>query len=172
MRSTPCSFVALLFAFIAGCGGGVSGDGAPASSQPTAANLAVDASITNLELTQEPLGIAPPTPDACTGSYVKMTYDRSTHAATWKTCVDKAYVETARVLADGEATTLEKSLSAIAYDPTLACDGFDGTLFTMTTFTATHATQLYVHQNLNCYTSGRRRARNIPDTFDVLLGMQ
>jgi len=145
--------------------------GAPSTGTAAApSNLAVDATVTRLELAQEWLGVAADA-GSCVADTATMTYDRSTRAATWRTCTGGAVVDKASVLSDADARSLEAMLASITYDPDLPCDGFDGRITEMTTYTASGASQDYVDENLNCWKSGRRRAPKVYNAFTALLGM-
>jgi hypothetical protein len=174
----------LLFAFAVGCGGGVEGGGASSAADSTpgapsgsanasAAPLAVDASTARVALARRFLGVPP----GCFGGVdgpLSMTYDRGTREATWSACdtAQKAPTDSARALTATEASALEGALAKITYVEAPKCAGYDGRIQTMTTFTASGGEQLYVDQNINCYTDGRRGAPLLVEAFDLLAAMR
>lgn len=185
----------LLLAFAAGCGGAVDG-GSGSTPAPAATNAkhddsaatpapsdtaaptesgsvaptpahAVDASTASVTFERLTLGLFIPASE-CDESSLTMTYDRSTFAATWKTCEKNTYIDIARTLTTAERTALEAALANVTYTPDLPCDGYDGVQHSMTTLTAGGEKQLYVSANLNCYTSGRRVAAKLFAAMSLL----
>jgi hypothetical protein len=183
-RDFPITAALLLsfLSFAVGCGGSIDGGGSSSAAGSTipggpantsAPALAVDASIARVALARGFLG-APPGCFGGVGGPLSMTYDRGTREATWSACdaAQGASADSARALTATEASALEGALAKITYVEAPACAGYDGRIQTMTTSTASGAEQLYVDQNINCYTDGRRGAPLLVEAFDLLASMR
>ncbi|WP_394830247.1 hypothetical protein LVJ94_27440 [Pendulispora rubella] len=139
----------------------------PAPKEGTSTNVAVDDAVTRVGLERAWLG-AVGFDVKCNSAHAKMTYDRTTHEATWHVCQQDAYVDRARTLTSDEVARLESMLAAITYQPNPPCDGYDGLFITMTASRADATSRTYAKENLNCY--GYPKAPGIGAPFDYLLG--
>ncbi|WP_394829417.1 hypothetical protein [Pendulispora albinea] len=162
LRAAPLT---LLLAGAAGCGD----DSGSTFDPPVPAHRAVDSSTARIELERTQLGAAAK-PGQCGGHHVKLTYDRSTHKATWRLCQSGAYSDTARTLTEDEIARLEASLAAITYVSDPPCVGWDGLATAMKTYQADGSTKTYVKENMNCQTYPA--APKIGETFDLLFGLK
>ena len=158
-------------------------DGTPTSTTPTtpttptapgtstAKGLSLE-SVSELEFSRASLGGAHAAGDACQELELSVRLVRATRDATWSSCRgtagSRALVTGARVLTAEEAALFEAHVQAATYGEADRKNcSYDGTLFAMNAITASGA-QLYVHDNINCYTDGRRVAPEVRDLTSEL----
>ncbi|HWL86465.1 MAG TPA: hypothetical protein VNO21_11720 [Polyangiaceae bacterium] len=145
------------------------GDGQPQTNTNPGNDVAVTDAVTRVEFGQAWLGAAS-TPGKCEEHYVGMTYERTTHAATWHECQGGNVVDAARTLTQDEASRVEASLAAITYVNHPPCAGYDGLSVTMTTVRADGTSQQFVKENINCYDFPA--APKLGDAFSLLLALR
>jgi hypothetical protein len=161
----------LLLSVVAACNGQVDDpapapDGTLAAAAPTAATATVSLDgVRELDFSRATLGGPRVQGAACQLTEASVSLVRESRVVTWSSCSNESGtlvpVKGVRTLTPEEAALFEAHVQAAAYhevDPK-AC-AYDGPLFAMNVITGA-GEQLYVDDNVNCYTDGRRVAPDV-----------